>query len=226
MKNDLTGMKFGRLTAISISGKDKWGAIIWRCKCDCGNYKNVRAYKLKNGNTKSCGCYFIESLSERTKKHGLLSGGKPRIFTVWNDMKARCFNKSEKAYKSYGGRGIIVCDEWLVFENFYKWAMSNGYNDELTIDRINNNEGYFPSNCRFVTMHDNAIRQRKSIMIKIGNIEESASGWSRITGLSRTFIVNRYRKYGYEKFKKATISYLQKPIGYKYFDDLLNNMAG
>lgn len=166
---DLTGKKFGRLTAIECVGKTKRNEAIWKCACDCGNILNVRSYPLKSGHTKSCGCLKKEEESNRKehphkKTHGL-SG--TRIYIIWCNMKSRCYNENNTFYSYYGGRGITVCEEWKNnFEAFYNWAMSNGYKENLEIDKIDNDKGYSPENCRWIdrTSQMNNIRNNKKLV--------------------------------------------------------------
>ena len=121
---DLTGMRFGRQIALSVQGKNQWGNCLWLCGCDCGKEHLVPSGKLLNGNSKSCGCLATETHIKQLEKHGITTGGKPRTFTIWCGMKARCFYQKCPTYGAYGGRGITVCDEWLTFENFHNWALS------------------------------------------------------------------------------------------------------
>ena len=146
---DMTGQKFGRLTAIKPVGRTKDRQIIWRCRCDCGKIHDVDGHTLRRGQSKSCGCLNIDRTKQRFTKHGLC--GHP-LYETWNHMKNRCVNKtSNHGYiKDYRDRGISVCNEWLDFANFLKWAEPR-WKKGLLIDRINNDEGYCPENCRFVT---------------------------------------------------------------------------
>ena len=161
MFKDLTGEKFGNLTVISIVGENKWRNKIWRCRCSCGNIKDYPSGKLTSGRATNCGCKTKEIKRKVHSKHGITAGGKPRTFIIWNGMKARCLNPKAISYKSYGARGISICEKWLTFSNFHYWAMSHGYADNLEIDRIDADGDYCPENCRFVTPHYNRTHQRK-----------------------------------------------------------------
>lgn len=183
---DITGRRFGRLVALKAAGKNKWGNYLWECKCDCGNLHIVAQGKLKQGKSKSCGCYRKEIKVKQLEKHGLTTGGKPRTLIIWNGMKARCLNEKAISYKSYGARGIKICNDWLVFENFHNWAVANGYNDELTIDRINNDGDYEPSNCRWVTSTENKKNQRRTRYITVNGITRNITEWCKELDISRT----------------------------------------
>lgn len=147
---DLTGKKFGRLTVIERSESK------WLCKCDCGNTKLVNGGHLVSGDTKSCGCL----RNEQRIKHGMRN---TRLYSVWHGMKERCYNTKHKHFKDYGGRGITICDKWKNdFNAFAQWALSHGYADNLTIDRIDVNGNYEPSNCRFITNAEQQKNKRNS----------------------------------------------------------------
>ena len=159
---DLTGQKFGRLTVIERTRNNN-NKVCWICRCECGNLKTVAGKDIKSGNTRSCGCIKHESKHNPNYKHGLKN--EP-IYKVWRGIKNRCYNTASFAYSEYGGRGITVCAEWLHdFQAFYDWAITNGYKKGLTIDRIDNNKGYAPDNCRWVTMRTQNNNKRNNHIV-------------------------------------------------------------
>lgn len=157
--NNISGMKFGKLTVISRADS-KNNMTYWHCLCDCGIEKDVLASHLTSGKIVSCGCLSAERIANLNRKHGM---GNTRIYKIWCGMKTRCYNKNSKSYENYGGRGITVCDEWIHdFMNFYDWAMLNGYTDELSIDRIDNDGNYEPKNCRWTTHKEQSNNTRRT----------------------------------------------------------------
>lgn len=200
-KKDFTGQRFGRLTVLREAGKDNFGQILWECECSCKDKNRiiVPGYRLFWGHTKSCGCLQKESSKSRDKssitKHGLTGC---RLYKTWDGMKARCFRTTDKNYKDYGGRGITICNEWLDkdngFVNFYNWAIANGYEDYLFIDRIDNNGNYEPSNCRWVTMKQQARNKRNTIYAPNTNIP--LVDFCKDNGLVYTTIKNRAIRLG------------------------------
>lgn len=156
---DLKGKRFGRLTVIEPQ-RTKDGRFGWLCKCDCGGETVANIGDLKSGNTSSCGCLRVEVSSIRAKTHGK---SKTRLYDVWINMRQRCSNKNLPSWEHYGGRGIKVCSDWNTsFEKFMEWALSSGYEDKLTIDRIDVNGNYEPNNCRWVTVKEQANNKTNS----------------------------------------------------------------
>lgn len=201
--HDLTGQKFGLLTVIGLAETDT-RKTYWVCKCDCGNMKTVRSDSLLCGAIKSCGC--IKRKQDEvnlTKNHRHKMSGT-RIYSEWQGMQGRCYNKGSARYADWGGRGIEVCEQWRnSFESFYTWAMANGYQDNLTIDRIDNNGNYCPENCRWVGQQEQCRNRRSNINITIGNSTRTLMEWCEIFQVDYTNVNARYHRN-----KNATIDYL------------------
>jgi len=173
------------------------------CKCDCGTIKEIMSSSLTLGRTTSCGCYSREMSKKRPcnfQTHGL-SKKNERLFTIWVSMRGRCFNKENQDYKRWGARGITVCDEWLNYENFYYWAIENGYADNLSIDRIDNDGNYEPLNCRWSTKKDQANNRRNNRYITINGETKTLSQWYDICDIDRNTVQSRvyYLKWDYVK---------------------------
>lgn len=196
------GKRFGHLVVLCHSGK---GTL--RCKCDCGREIVVKGYHLVNKNQSTCGrdCSYH---SELVRTHGL---SNDRLFRIWKGMRRRCYDPKAYGYDVYGGRGITICDEWRddVF-SFREWALSHGYSDELTIDRIDCDKGYSPDNCRWATVKEQANNQhprwtftpkhkykkRKLKTCVINGVEKSIQDWCNEYGLTIQAVLYRVNKKG------------------------------
>lgn len=195
---DLSGNRYGKLTVIKRAenrGKD----VFWLCKCDCGNTTEVNGSRLRSGKTKSCGCLRKETYRKswshvsRNVKHGKTN---TRLYRIYKKMYRRCYCPETKYYKNYGGRGITICLEWLGengFPNFYDWAMENGYKDSLSIDRIDNDKGYSPDNCRWATAKEQANNTRSTVYLTYKGETKPASEWAEITGIRQDTLTMRKR---------------------------------
>lgn len=178
---NLGGMRFGKLLAF-MRVEDKKKHTQWLCICDCGNTTIVSASNLRSGNTTSCGCF--------CEHHGLRN---TKLYGVWSAMKNRCFNPNVEGYKQYGARGIAVCEEWKnSFTAFHEWAISNGYTEGLTLDRIDVNGNYEPSNCRWVKAKTQANNRRNTIRVEINGESHTLREWSEITGINFGTLRQRY----------------------------------
>lgn len=204
---DLTGQRFGKLLAISPSensvSENGRKRSQWLCRCDCGNECLVKTDHLRAGLTRSCGCYAKENNANRT--HGLTG---TRIYVEWTSMKSRCYNVKNSAYGRYGGRGIKVCEEWAnSFENFYRWATENGYNDSLTIERKNVDGDYSPENCCWITKKEQARNRRKSIrVVSEDGTEELAMDVASRNGIDMSVVRARvYKGWSLEEALKTPL---------------------
>lgn len=213
---DLAGQKFGRLTALSVDRNEN-GKTYWLCKCDCGNTHIVLANRLISGNTVSCGCHKEEikkKIGELNKTH---EKSGTRIYGIYKQMEQRCYKKYSTKYKNYGGRGISICPEWLGehgFENFFEWSMKNGYAENLTIDRIDNDGNYEPSNCRWATAKQQANNRRTSRYIDVDGEKMTVAIFSDMNGIKCRLFVTRRLDKGYD-YKKILEDYKKHMEGKK-----------
>lgn len=181
--NDLKGKKYGRLLAISFNKLNHSGNSMWLCKCDCKNEKIVCGSKLLNGHTKSCGCL-------RSSRNGL---SNTRIYHIWRLMISRCEDYKSDSYYWYGFKGIAVCDEWHDFDRFYQWALLSGYKDNLSIDRIDSNGNYEPSNCRWISQKEQCNNVSSNHILTHQNKQYTISQFAELLGFNYWTIINRLR---------------------------------
>ena len=190
-KDNFIGIRFGRLTVIDSYKSDPRGHSRWLCKCDCGNQIVAYGTNLKRGLTTSCGCKRIEVTISREKTHGM-SGTS--LYNSWSSMLQRCRNENDKLYHRYGGRGISVCDEWNEFKNFYEWSMKNGYQEGLTIDRINNDDGYYPENCRWADRITQGNNTSQNHRVTYRGVTKTIAEWARLFDMDYDVLYRRLRK--------------------------------
>lgn len=180
------GMKFGKLTAIEPAGKNKKGESLWIFECECGRRKAMRKYRVVSSGVRSCGC----TRARFHKKHGM---SDTRLYKCWKGMIGRCRPTSEK-HHYYFDRGISVCEEWKNPEVFCEWAISNGYGDNLTLDRINNDGNYEPSNCRWVTQKQQVRNRSVSISVEFNGEIRGLQEWSEVLGIKIGTLYARWKK--------------------------------
>lgn len=184
-KVDMMGKRIGYLTVIK-EAESQNGLARWLCKCDCGNEKIIAGAHLREGRISSCGCMHYKYGHGKTNT---------KLYNVWRTMKTRCGLKTSEKYERYGGRGIKVCDEWKKdFSSFYKWAINNGYRDGLTIDRIDNNKGYSPKNCRWVTALEQANNTSKNKIIEYKGEKTTVAQMARKYGLNPIMFRKRLKR--------------------------------
>jgi len=176
------GDKYGKLTVVDVIGGRK--SLF---KCDCGTTKMISRYDVLKGKISSCGC--IRKEKQNAEKHGL---SYHKTYIILKSIKQRCFNPKNKDFKNYGGRGILLCDEWANdYVSFYNWSMENGWEDGKSIDRIDNDKGYNPENCRWVDMKVQANNHRRNTLIEYNGMTMTLQQWSDLTGIDRNTIKTR-----------------------------------
>lgn len=199
---DLAGKHFGYLKVIERSENTKYGEACWLCECKCGTRKIIGGYKLRKGITKSCGCLAAELSSERKKTNGKKG---VRLYRIWQGMIQRTTNPNNNEYKDYGGRGIDICKEWRnSFETFEKWANENGYADNLTIDRKDNEKGYSPDNCRWITQREQNRNKRSNHYLTYKGETKTLTEWAEEMGISKEVLRHRIVKMGWTAEKALT----------------------
>lgn len=191
------GDKFNKLEILDIFYKEKKGRrdSYCKCKCDCGNIiEEVLLRSIVCGNTKSCGCLIHGILVKRNYKHGnKMRNSHDRLYSIWLDMRRRCRDTKRNSAKNYINKGIKVCEEWNDFKVFKEWAIKNGYQDDLTIERKNNNKNYCPENCTWIPKSEQSKNRDSNHYLTFNNETKTLSDWARETGINRTTITSRLR---------------------------------
>lgn len=183
---DLTNNRYGHLTVLKMNEeRGPHNKVMCTCRCDCGNEIVVMSNSLQQGKTVSCGCRMQMITHNMTGT---------RIYKIWAGIKNRCDNPNEPAYKDYGGRGITYCNEWKEFSSFYEWANESGYEDNLTIDRIDVDGNYEPVNCRWATCKEQNNNRRNNIYIEYDNEVITLKQLSEITDINYNTLLKRYNK--------------------------------
>lgn len=185
---NLAGDRFGRLVVIEEAGRNKYSKTLWRCRCDCGTEVISVGNNLVSGNTTSCGCFRRDFLKSRATIPG---GHHSRLYRIWSHMKDRCNSKNNKDYYRYGERGVSVCPEWAKFNDFYSWAMANGYAENLTIERRNRDGNYCPENCTWIPHAEQAANRSNNHVVELGGETHTLAEWSRKTGINQGTLWNR-----------------------------------
>lgn len=203
-KINILGQKYGSLEVIG-GGEYVNGATKWICKCDCGNIVTVRRTDLVNGKQKTCGCGKSKRMTEMNTKHGDCN---TRLYRTWCNMKSRCQNENEKDFKWYGGKGVKVCKEWEEFEHFKKWAIENGYEENLTIDRVDSGKDYCPENCRFIPLEENIRRAVEKHILNASGRSLNVRQWGKELGMSSytiySWVYNHGKEYAERRIEEIT----------------------
>lgn len=192
-RKDETGNRYGRLTVLEYAGTNGHNAL-WKCKCDCGNECVKLGIQLRRQQTRSCGCIHKEQLSARNQRYSVIA--PRRLYQTWHGMIDRCEKRKSKYYCNYGGRGISVCEEWHDFDSFASWALTHGYSDDLTIDRVDNDGNYCPENCKWSTKVEQENNKRTNRRVEIGGKTMNLGQWCETYGISPITVQSRLR-YGW-----------------------------
>ncbi len=211
-KENLTGRTFGRLTVLKEADeRSKNGYVQWVCQCSCRDKTVViiPSYRLRSGHTRSCGCLQRDTVANGNicREKYPVTERSTRLYRIWRGILARTSYDSQTCYKNYGGRGITMCDEWRDnFISFRNWALSNGYADDLSIDRLDNDGDYTPSNCKWSTRKEQNNNQRSNLVLSFDGKTHTASQWAELMGITKSCIYKRIRRgYSVEAILKEFI---------------------
>lgn len=184
--NNLLGQRFCRLIVVADGGRCNKRNILWLCRCDCGGETTAYAYDLRSGRVKSCGCYNREGSKRVTHgQAGRLNGRSP-TYNIWAEMVQRCTNPKSRSWPHYGGRGVTLCDRWRKFENF--WEDMGDRPQGKSLDRIDNNGGYSPGNCRWADTHTQTRNKRNNVFVTVRGVTHCLADWCRHLGVSKQAI--------------------------------------
>lgn len=192
---EMVGKKFGRLTVTERAGSNHKGNATWRCICDCGNECVVCGVYLRNGTTKSCGCLWYDAIRDANSTYGEYN---TRLRHIWQGIKNRCYNENELVYRYYGGKGVKIQENWKDFLTFKSWAISNGYKDNLTIDRINPDGDYCEENCRWVSMKEQCNNRTNNVLIESNGETKTLAQWAELSELTYKQVWHRYHYLGWD----------------------------
>lgn len=190
VKDDITGNKYNRLKVVKFAFR-KGTNVYWQCKCECGTIKNLPGSRIKNGDIKSCGCLRKEVTAKMATIHG--KHGTP-LYNTWKGMRGRCNSPNNGKYYAYGERGISICSEWEDFVKFEEWARSNGYREGLTIERIDVNGNYEPSNCEWIPAREQQYNKRNTVIVEINGEKKHILEWARQYNIKKNTIYGRYHR--------------------------------
>ena len=215
MIEDIIGKKFGKLTVIRFIEKKTLNnrpRYFYECKCECGNIVIREKSNLREGKMSSCGCY---PAGKMNAKHGLWSYDN-KLYGVWQTMKARCFRQNCHKYKDYGARNVTVCDEWKNdFKAFNDWAFANGYKEGLSIERIDNDGNYEPSNCKWITKEAQAKNKRSNVFIEFNNERHCLAEWARLLNINYKLLHQRLKNgWSIEKAFLTPLQTIKKDVGF------------
>lgn len=186
---DITGERYNKLKVISFYDF-KNARARWLCQCDCGKQKIVYSSDLRSHNVKSCGCLLHKKISKIKSDNST-----KRLHYIYYNIKQRCYNEKNPAYKYYGGKGITMCNEWLNDINtFCKWAIEKGYSDNLTIERIDVNGNYEPDNCKWITKTQQGYNKNNSVLYTINNQTKCLSEWCKIYDIDYHVVYKRLKR--------------------------------
>ena len=214
---DISGNRYGRLIVLGDSGKRKYREVVWKCLCDCGNIVNIQTGNLRSGKSTSCGCFQKECVRNLALSRITHGESHTRLYKIWCHMMNRCHNNKNSRYKDYGGRDIYVSKEWHDFLIFKAWALSNGYQENLTIERLNVDDGYNKDNCTWITRCQQARNKRNSCRYKGILLLD----WCNIYNINYSTVKSRIYLLGWDTERAITT-----PVVKNLKDNVPNNILG